>query len=85
MIQHGALQSLQFPSRIHSEFAVEDLARVVVGLQGLGLPSRAVERQHQASVEDLTQWHFADEPAQIGHELEMTAAGELGIDPPFQS
>jgi hypothetical protein len=85
VIQNGALQGFQFPSRIHPEFSVEDLARPVVHLKGLSLPSGAVKRQHQASVEYLAQRHFAHESAEVGHELQMAAAGELGIDPPFES
>jgi hypothetical protein len=35
-------------------------------------------------VEDLAQWHFANEPSKVGHELQMTTTGELGIDPPLE-
>jgi len=84
VIQNGALQGFQFPTRIDPELAVEDGARSVIHVEGLGLPSRAVQRQHQASVEYLAQWHFGDEAAQVGHKVEMAAAGELGVDPPFQ-
>ena len=56
----------------------------MVHLEGLGLPPGPVERQHQASVKDLAQRHFANEPSKVGHELQMTATGELGIDPPFE-
>jgi hypothetical protein len=85
VIQNGALQGFQFPSRIHPKFSVEDLARPVVHLKGLGLPSGAVKGQHQASVEYLAQRHFAHESAEVGQKLQMAAAGELGIDPPFES
>ena len=84
VIKHGALQRFQFSSRINPQFAVEDLARLLVHVEGLGLPSRTVERQHQARVEDLAQRHFANEPSKVGDELQMTTTGELGIDPPFE-
>ena len=35
-------------------------------------------------MEDLAQRHFANEPSKVGHELQMTTTGELGIDPPFE-
>ena len=84
MIEDGSLEFLQFPTRLNPELAVEDLASVVIDVERVRLAPRAIEREHQASRERLAQRHLRDDPAQLGHDGEMMAAGELGIDSPLE-
>ena len=84
VIEDGPLEVLQFPTRLNPELAVEDLASLVIDVERVRLAPRAIEREHQASRERLAQRHLSDDPAQLGHDFEMVAAGQLSIDSPLE-
>src|SRR5581483_3199149 len=46
-----------------------------------GLPSGAIERDHQLSAQPLLQRMLRDELLQFGHELGMLPELEIGLDP----
>ena len=64
---------------IDAQLAVEHLAGVVEGLQRLGLPAAAVQRDHQQAAHALTQRVLRDERGQLGHRLLVTAQIEQDV------
>ena len=84
MRKHVTLQRLKLFPGLHPELAVKDRAGTAVHIERVRLTSRAVQGEHEPSVERLAQRHLANEPTQLGHEFEMAAAGEIRVDPPFQ-
>ena len=59
----------------------ERLPRRAVGLERLGLPPGAVEREHQLAAQALAQRVLGDERLELGHERRVPAERELGLDP----
>lgn len=62
------MQGLHPLARFDAELLGEEVARVLVGGQGLGLPSAPVEGQHQQVPEPLPEREFGDQPDQLGHQ-----------------
>ena len=56
-------------------------ARRSVRLEGFGLATRAIEREHQLRAERLAQRVLGDEGLQLPHELGRAAGREVGLDP----
>src|SRR5205823_7578451 len=51
-----------------------------VDVEGVGLPSRAVEREHQEGSPPLPDRMFGDERLQLGDHLALVAAAEVGLE-----
>ena len=71
----------QLVARRHAELLVEQATHLPIGLEGLGLSPRAVEREHALGLEALPQRVLTDEPAELRLELVVSPAEELGVDP----
>ena len=56
-------------------------ARVLVGLEGLGLALRAVEGEHQLRVQALALRVLADQRLELADQLGVAAQRQLGLDP----
>ena len=76
-----ALEPLQRSARLETELLAQQLARLPVGLERLGLPARAVEREHQLAAQALLQRIGRGERLELGDELVGAAERELGVDP----
>ena len=85
LTQDRALELTQRPAGVEPEALGEQTPSCLVRLERFRLAIRAVEREHQLPPQALAQRLFADEPLQFGHELRMPAAGEVGLDPLFDS
>ena len=74
------LQVAQLRARLDAELADEPLARVLVGVERLGLAAAAVEREHQLGGEALVRRVLGHQPAQLADDLGVPAGGDVGLD-----
>ena len=58
----------------------EHPACLAVGLERVGLPARAVEREHALRVERLAERVLGDERVELGQDVAVAAGGEIGLD-----
>ena len=77
--QDRGLHAAELLARLEAHLAQRP-ARVLEGLQRLGLAPAAVEREHAPGVQALAQRLLGHQRRQPRHELELAAGGELGID-----
>ena len=78
--QHGLLQPAQVRARLEPELVDQRPPRVGVGLERLGLPAAAVQREHQLRAEPLPQRVARDQRAQLRDQLGVTTEREVGVD-----
>ena len=74
------LELPQRRARLEPEL-VERRPRVAVGLERLGLPARAVEREHQLPAQPLAVRMLGDQRLELADELGVAAEREVGLDP----
>src|SRR5690348_11515025 len=67
-------------ARIDTQVLPEDLPYPAERVQGLGLPSVAVQRDHELAPPPLTQRATSDEGLKTTHHLVAAAKRELGIE-----
>jgi hypothetical protein len=69
LVEDLALQPLQLRPRLDAELVDESRARVLVCVECLGLPARAVQREHQLRTEPLAQRRFGDQLLELGDDV----------------
>ena len=79
--QDRPLERLQRRRRLDAEALDQRVPRRAVGLERLGLPSGAVQREHLLPAEALAQRVLGDEGLELGDERRMPAEREVGVDP----
>ena len=77
----GALDLAQLGARIDAELVGECPARRLECRESLGLPARAVERQHVLRPQALTVRMLRNQLLELGHEAVVAAERELRVDP----
>ena len=80
MPQDRLLELPQLLARLETELLREVRAAHAVGLEGLGLPAGAVQRQQQLTPQALPQRMLDHEGLQLADELRVPAGGEIGVD-----
>ena len=80
LAQDRALESLQLGPRLEAELVREPPAALAIGLERIGLPSGAIEREHQLPPEAFARGVLFDQRFELGHQRRVTAQGQLGID-----
>ena len=80
MSKNRPLELLERGARIDPELVDERPARVLVGLQGLRLPARPVQRRHQVAAQTLAQRVLGDERLELPDQLVVAPEGEVGVD-----
>ncbi len=75
--QYRALKSLQCRAGLQAELLDQGPARRLVGLQRLGLPPAAVERDHQLPVQALTQRVGGDQRLKLADDIGVTAQRQV--------
>ena len=80
LAEDGAFERLQLRAGIEAQLLAEHLAGRLEGPQGLRLPARAVERQHQVAVESLAQRCLAHERLELRDQLGISPVSQLGVD-----
>ena len=78
------MQPAQVRPGVDAELLDQDRAGPLVGQQRIGLPTRAIQRQHELRPQPLPQRLLADQPLQLGHQLPMTPQPQLRLDPILQ-
>jgi hypothetical protein len=69
MNQDRLVQLVQLQARLDPELLDEHVTRPPVGLQRVGLPTTAVQREHQLRVQALAPRVQLDQPLQLGDEV----------------
>ena len=78
--QDRAVEPLQGRARLDAELVDECAAGVEVGLERLGLPPGAIEREHQLAAQPLAQRVLSDERLELADELGAGTLLEVGVD-----
>ena len=78
--QDRGLEPLQRRRRLDSELVDEAAARLLVELERLGLPPRAVERDHELAAQALPQRMLGDERLELSDEVGSPPQGEPGLE-----
>jgi hypothetical protein len=73
-------EALKLLARPEAEIVVQVAPRLLVDLEGLGVATRAIERDHKLRDEALAVGRLLDQPAQLSHELLMAAKGKIRVD-----
>jgi hypothetical protein len=81
LAQNVRVQLLQRRTRVDSELLRERRARLVIGLERLGLTARAVEGEHQLATKPLAERKLPDERLDLGCQLSALAERKVGFDP----
>ena len=72
------------PAGLDPELLDEDLARVAVGLQRVGLAAAAIQREHQLRVQALAPRVHARELLKLRDQLGVAPVGQVGLDAQLQ-
>ncbi len=75
------LQLLERRARLDPELVDEGPARILVGVQGLRLPTRPVQRGHQTPPQALAERVLGDERLELSDQLVVAPECEVGVDP----
>ena len=75
------LQLLERRARLDPELVDEGPARILVGVQGLRLPTRPVQRRHQTSPQALAERVLGDQCLELPDQLVVAPECEVGVDP----
>ena len=80
LLEDRPLQPLQLRSRLQSQVARETAASVAIDVEGLGLASAAVEREHQLAPQPLAERVLVDAGLELGHDRAVPAEPQLPLD-----
>jgi hypothetical protein len=80
LVQDRPLEPLQRSARLETELLPQQLARLPVSLERLGLSARAVERKHELAAQAFLQRVGGSERLELRDELIGAAERELGVD-----
>ena len=69
MLEDRALELLQLVSRLDPQPVDECAARVLVGVEGFGLPAGAIERGHQVPAQTLAQRVLGNELLELPDQI----------------
>ena len=81
MREDRSLQLLELFARLQAEVVDERPSCLLVGLQRVDLPARAVERQHQLGPQPFAQRLARDERGELTDEIGVAAEREISLDP----
>ena len=76
-----SLQLLKRRARVDPQLVDESPARFLVGVQGLCLPTRLVQRGHQTPPQALAERVLRDERLELSDELGVAPECKVGVDP----
>ncbi len=78
--QDRLLQALQLLARLEAELLRQLAPRGAVGVECLGLPARAVQREHQLAAKRLPERGARHERLELADELGVAPEREVGLD-----
>ena len=74
------MQAPQLRAGLDADLLDERRPRLAVGVQRIGLPPGAVQREHALGVEALAQRLLAHEPVELADDLPVAPGGEIALD-----
>jgi hypothetical protein len=77
--QDPGLELAQLRARLKAQVLAHAAARVAVGLERLGLPAAAVQREHELSSKALAERVLADEPIEFAGDLPVAPERQVGV------
>ena len=80
MLEDSPLKLLQLPPRLQPELVDESIACSPKHVEGVGLASGPVQREHQVAAQALPERLLCHEPLELGHELCPPTAHEFRLD-----
>ena len=80
MREDRRLQLVELPARLQTELPDECPPRVLIGSQRVGLPPRAVQREHEQSAELFAERLALDRGRESVAELAISAQCQLGLE-----
>ena len=80
MREDRSLESAELGPRLDACMVDEQLACLAVVLERVGLPTSAVEREHDLQTGTLAQRCVSDAPLELGDQIPMAAEHERAID-----
>jgi hypothetical protein len=84
MSENRGLEVPELRTRLGHQILVQRRARPVVRREGIGLPTGAVQGEHQLGPEPLAVWEFGDEPLELIDQLTRAPELELSLDLRFE-
>ena len=75
------MDGLELGTWLDPELLHEDLARMTVGLQSVGLTAAAIQREHQLRVHPFAPRVLARESLELADQFPVTPGGEVSLDP----
>ena len=84
VLEYAPLELAQLRPRVQAQLVGEPVARRLKDGQGVGLPRRLVEGEHQRSEQAFAKRIVGHEPLQLGHKLEAATQLEIRVDPLLQ-
>ena len=78
------LQPAQLRPRVDAQLLDQDRPGPLIGQQRVGLPTGAVQGQHELGPQPLPQRLLPDQPLQLGHQLPMPPQPQVRLDPILQ-
>jgi hypothetical protein len=79
LVENPPLELLEPAARLEPELLLQDSACPLVRLECFCLPVRAIEREHQHSVQALVQRVADDEPFDLAHEVRRLPSLDAGL------
>ena len=79
--EDGPLELLQRRARLDPQLLDERAARRAVRVERFGLPTGAVQREHELAPQALAQRMLRDERLELAYELRMAPEREICLDP----
>ena len=85
MAQDGRLQLTEPRRRVQTQLVPQHAPELAVDLERFGLPTVAVEGQHELAAETLSQGMLADQPSQLSDKDAGQAESQVRLDPLLQA
>ena len=81
LLQDRALELLQHPAGLKPELLPQQLARLPVDRQRVGLPPSAIQRKHQLPTQPLLQRVRRDQRLELRDQLAIASQRQVRLDP----
>src|SRR5262245_55614455 len=79
--EHLALELAQPRARLEPELLGESGTRLAENVEGVRLPPRAVEREHQLRAQALAERVLCDQDPQLRNDIPFLTLAEIGVEP----
>src|SRR5207302_5507232 len=81
LLEDRTLELLEWPARLKAQLLPQQLARLPVFRERVGLPTSAIQREHQLPPEPLLQWVRGHERFEFRDQLVVASERQVRLDP----